>query len=73
LSNPAEDLSPLDALHETDVQTSSGKLAPAPNGDCSATRRDTELEDPHRATSQCKAPGLVGADFEAIISSAAFA
>jgi len=66
-------LSPLDALYETDVQTSCGKLAPAPNGDDNAPRGDTELEEPHRAAGRCKAPGLLGADFEAIISSAAFA
>ena len=77
MSNPAEDLSPLDALYETDVQTPYGKLASAQYGDGGATRReaerDTELEEPHRATGQYKAPGLLGADFEAIVSSAAFA
>lgn len=66
-------LSPLHALYETDVQTPYGKLAPAPHGDDLATRRDTELEEQYRSAVQCKAPGLLGADFEAVISSAAFA
>ena len=77
MTNPAEDLSPLDALYETDVQTPYGKLAQAHHdgggATCRDTERDTELEEPHRATGQCKAPGLLGADFEAIVSSAAFA
>ena len=55
------------------MQTPYGKLAPAPHGDDLATRRDTELEEQYRSAVQCKAPGLLGADFEAIISSAAFA
>lgn len=82
---PAVGFGSLDALYETDVQTPGSGRTPVPapgghgegggSGDDSerpARQQDTESEEAHRATSPHRAPGPLGADFEAIVATGAF-